>query len=866
MSAEIQKLYIAYFNRPADPGGLAYWTDQLAKGATMTTIANSFSASAEYQAIYAGKSNLVLIDQLYQNLFGRTADVGGLLFWSNEMLAGRVTITTVASALASGTTAGSADNIAINSKIAAASAFTAAIDTAPELLAYSGSAATAQASAWLSTVTTAATLATAIAPATLAAAVASSVASSTVSTGSTFTLTTNSDNFTGTSGNDTFIGDAATITTADQVNGGAGTADTIKIYSLAAATDIPTLSDVEIVELFDSAAPANALDLSGVTAMTTLRLSNATTTDNYTIGAAVAVQLDGMADAETVTLTSTATDTTHDLTITNMGTIAGAGVTVNADGAAITTINISVSGTVAAGTDSDITLASTGTESTVNVSGSGALAISALNASVTTLNAGTHTGPLTAVMGAATAASTITTGSGADTVTATAAVDYTINLGDGNDTLTTADAAGELTIADTINGGNGTDVLSIVSAEAATLDDSTTADAAVLAKITNFERLRISDAVGANLDLTALGYNYFSVTTALAADRTLTVASNFTIESRLAAAQANDYIISMTGANAAGSNSDTINIVMNADLTENDALTASFDLAGINIVNIASQDRGDTAADTDGLGDEGYTIDLAGATATNSASIKTVNITGTQAVSYTVNAATTSLETIDASGNAATATGLGGIVTVVATAYAGLQGLVIKGGAGRDVLTGSTLNDAITGGAGNDTINGGVGADVLTGSAGTDTFALTAAASFTGGTPSATVFEEITDYAKGVDIIDETVAAMTLSTDASQTTVNAATASISLTTGIATFNAADDTLAERIAAVNAGLAAGTEATNQIAIFEFSGSTYVYIYDNTADTVDAADGLIKLTGVTGITASDLTTSTGNLILS
>ena len=80
MSAEIQKLYIAYFNRPADPGGLTYWTAQLAGGATMTQIANSFSASAEYQAIYAGKSNLVLIDQLYQNLFGRTSDAGGLLY------------------------------------------------------------------------------------------------------------------------------------------------------------------------------------------------------------------------------------------------------------------------------------------------------------------------------------------------------------------------------------------------------------------------------------------------------------------------------------------------------------------------------------------------------------------------------------------------------------------------------------------------------------------------------------------------------------------------------------------------------------------------------------------------------------------
>jgi Ca2+-binding RTX toxin-like protein len=306
--------------------------------------------------------------------------------------------------------------------------------------------------------------------------------------------------------------------------------------------------------------------------------------------------------------------------------------------------------------------------------------------------------------------------------------------------------------------------------------------------------------------------------------------------------------------------------LLNADLAENSAFATTFDLAGINIVNVTASDRGTTAADTDGLGDEGYTINLAGGTATNSASIKTVNILGTQALSYTVAAETTALETVDASGTTATAAGLGGIVTIDATAFAGLQGLVIKGGAGRDVLTGSLLDDAITGGAGNDTINGLVGNDVLTGGAGTDTFQLTAAASFTGGAPSATVWEEITDYALGVDRIDETVADLALSTDASQTFAVAGTAAISLTTGIATFNAADDTLAERIAAVNAGLAAGTEATNQFAIFEFSGSTYVYIYDNTADTVAAEDGLVKLTGVTGVTAIDLTTSTGNLILS
>ena len=124
----------------------------------------------------------MLIRKLYQNLFGREVDLfdDGVWWGVGEMAAGRHTITTIAGALASGTTPGSADNIAIINKIAAASAFTAEINTAPEFVAYSGSAATAVASTWLSTVKNAATLATAIVPATLNAAVASAVAAKTV--------------------------------------------------------------------------------------------------------------------------------------------------------------------------------------------------------------------------------------------------------------------------------------------------------------------------------------------------------------------------------------------------------------------------------------------------------------------------------------------------------------------------------------------------------------------------------------------------------------------------------------------------------------------------------------------------------------
>ena len=174
--SEVQKLYIAYFNRPGDPGGLGYWEGLLANGASMTMLQNSFSSSAEYQAIYIGQQNTVLITKLYQNLFGRVVDVndGGVQWWAGEMAAGRHTITTIAGALSSGTTPGSADNIAITNKIAAATAFTNALNTNAETENYVGAAAFAIASNWLAPIRDDNILATSLASrdATIASAVA----------------------------------------------------------------------------------------------------------------------------------------------------------------------------------------------------------------------------------------------------------------------------------------------------------------------------------------------------------------------------------------------------------------------------------------------------------------------------------------------------------------------------------------------------------------------------------------------------------------------------------------------------------------------------------------------------------------------
>ena len=173
-----------------------------------------------------------------------------------------------------------------------------------------------------------------------------------------------------------------------------------------------------------------------------------------------------------------------------------------------------------------------------------------------------------------------------------------------------------------------------------------------------------------------------------------------------------------------------------------------------------------------------------------------------------------------------------------------------------EIAIGTNLADYIIGSSSANSISGGLGIDTMTGGSGADTFVF---ASSTTGTPSATVFDEITDYTLGADIIDFGATALISVTSGSV----AAPATGLITAGFATFNAADDELAEKLIAVNAGLLAGTEATGQVAVFTHDDDTYLYIYDNAFDTIDTADVFIKLTGVTATSAAIVG---GNLVIS
>jgi len=174
----IQKLYVAYFNRPADVAGLAYWEGVVegAKGNT-ASVSAAFANEAEYKTAFAGMSNADIVNKVYMNLFGRDAEAAGRDYWANLLNSKQITVDQVVTKIAEG--AQTTDLTAYTNKVRAATAFTAALDTTSEANGYRGDAANTVAKTFLSGVTTDATLAAAVSTTTLNATVAKAVAAGT---------------------------------------------------------------------------------------------------------------------------------------------------------------------------------------------------------------------------------------------------------------------------------------------------------------------------------------------------------------------------------------------------------------------------------------------------------------------------------------------------------------------------------------------------------------------------------------------------------------------------------------------------------------------------------------------------------------
>ncbi|AHF97648.1 hypothetical protein DESACE_00255 [Desulfurella acetivorans A63] len=155
---QVQDLYIAYYQRPADPAGLIYWSQMAAaQGGLTPQIINAFANSPEAQANYGSAKIEEVITKIYQALFNRAPDPQGLAFYENGFNNGTFTPGTIALNILNG--AQGNDAIMLQNKLKAAMQFTQAIDplldtgSASQLTATYNDADIAAAKSYLSSVT-----------------------------------------------------------------------------------------------------------------------------------------------------------------------------------------------------------------------------------------------------------------------------------------------------------------------------------------------------------------------------------------------------------------------------------------------------------------------------------------------------------------------------------------------------------------------------------------------------------------------------------------------------------------------------------------------------------------------------------------
>ena len=875
--AFLEQAYLAYFGRPIDPNGVAAFVNS-----TETEVENTFWASPESQALYGSVFGLQQINMVYNMLFGRDAEPAGLAYWANQIVIGALTPAGAAIGILRG--ALNDDVTVVNNKLAASAAFTAGLDTTPEILGFAGDAAAAVAREWLATVT--------MTPATQAevdAAIVAAVAVGSNTGGQTLTLTWAQDVVVGGAGNDIIKGvlDASpyggtssdnTLQSFDTINGGEGN-DTLVVTALnsyyygednTVHLQMANVEKMIVRDYSDYSYSTTTMFMNSVTGLNTVSLEASTGEDTlylyegtsvvpnlefhnvnagiYQDAGVVSVidQLSVIVDNSDASLNvySTSNDRANykALAVNSIGkqgvdgdgwnylwageNEAMAAITVTGD----TNIDLSIehwnavntvdASALAAGLDMDFyfqnaatVTGGTGDDYFYDDSSDSALAIS--------YTTGTGDDTVNLIDGGATNLYTVDAGAGNDTITMSTGKD-TVTAGAGDDTVVAAD---RLATGDLLDGGDGTDTLSMTAAAAVAASALPAAEStAFQALFSNFETLELSDNLNAGtVDMAKLDGMQHLVLNGHTGATINGLTSGATIDELGSNGYQNWMNVNMA---AATGSADVLNVnAISADVG-GEAIVAP----GVETFNITTTDS-DTTAHTNR-----FFLDAADA--------KTVTITGNTGVNFNqgwiVSPKITTFDASGISGAAADAAALA--VTYISSNATVTDTVTIKGGSGNDALTGNAAMDVITGGLGNDsmsglagkdtlngdagtdTLNGGLGLDTLSGGAGVDTFVYTAV-----GDSQGVTVDVITDFTGGVGGDLLSFAGVTFTGGAGGVYVGAANG---------------------YGAVLTSLAAG--ANN--AVLD-STTSILYVDVDGSGTLDNMDMAIQLTGVSGLTNAD-----------
>jgi len=277
--------------------------------------------------------------------------------------------------------------------------------------------------------------------------------------------------------------------------------------------------------------------------------------------------------------------------------------------------------------------------------------------------------------------------------------------------------------------------------------------------------------------------------------------------------------------------------------------------AAADTVTIAGGAGGATGATNGTTGAAGDSITVAA----NSKIVLTNEVDPFTSAAKAVGATNFALGTIIGTNVEVDGSALTGSLTVTAS-----QGnVIIKSGAGADTITGGAGVDTISTGAGNDIINASTGVDTITTGAGEDHIDFAAGDAGTGD------FETITDYTPGSggDVIDHAAGTTLLAAQSATNVIGAIASSVgtdtltaSVTSGVVTLSGnAISKLSSATELKDIFELLDTNNSAQLGAIEMSGSTYL-LADATSGGANIADivgDIIKLEGLTGITAISAT---------
>lgn len=657
--------------------------------------------------------------------------------------------------------------------------------------------------------------------------------------------------FTGGAGNDQVAFAAGTLTIADTVNGGAGTADRIIANQADLTAAATRISNTEIIRVqntltgvqgADNAANLKADAFVGATSFELAAGYNNARIDNLS---AAQNRVDILNDATATTFTpagqvltvgsnlgtlqledagSSATSDTFTIglgqnRVAALGIpLANANAVVGFVSGSVETVNIVSNGaatnaTVFGSTAANSLNLSQGTANinTVNISGVEDLALTTAASNIGTINASTATGALNlaGVTFAATGGATVTTGSGNDVVSGSAGND-TLNMGAGSDTVN--GTAGR----DTITLGAGADT---VNYTALIQSNATNTDT-----ITDFE---------SGVDTINVG--------GLGATRYVGTQATFAL------AQGALPAATITGAAAvfqADTNTLWVDIDRNGTLDANDLRVVLSGVSNLAASSVGIQTGNDitlTAANA-----------IANGNAANTAnSVSTPSINTPPNVPATTTAFDDTINTTVANLNGSTINGLAGNDTLVITdqvAAALLLGTPAAGGTLNSIenvvlQAGSTANVTIFNGAGVTTTAGaaaivtlGTGGQTFNGSAGNDQVA----------TAAAPGNDTINGNAGNDQITVQGLANVTVNAGAGNDSVAMAALGVTPLTSVDVLNGGDGTDTLFII----GNSAAPTDLNNVTNFE----TIVIFGNNVASTYTTVDSLVAAGATLGVGAA------------